>query len=839
MSHWRVLLLDTKRSNPNHYICLAIERALRQHPQVAHVVKADYLSAIEEARKGQCNLLLAFDGEELDRNIVARLAALCGTSVAWVTEDPYEQRTNVGNLDLFDLVFTNDSGSVAAYGAKGRHLPFAADPQLHYREVPSPEGGDSHYLYDLFFAGTAWPNRVAFLKELQGALSGINLKLALPHNPHIPEPDLDLAPSAYQWRTPNSEFARFANRSRAVLTLHRAFSSSGNDPVARTPGPRLFEVALAGGVQFIDMSIPEIEVTRYLTEDVEFIGFRSAQECIEKLRFFLANPAARIAVAQAAQRRAQSEHLYIHRIEALLAETAALPARAARGMAEAADTRRRPKVLFVTHNIAGIEPYGGVEVYQDLIRQSLKDRYEFLFYVPDRSTSHLGSRCVLYDENLRYLEDHEFSNNVTDADLVCADRERALSSILQRHGIDAVHFQHLIGHTPSLAYLPRALGIPSVLSLHDYYGICTHFNLIGYKGRYCNIAALPKSTCDICLNAADGIAAGSQARRRAFIGRALEQIDVLHANTAGVAALFGAIYPHLTGSARMRVFGVPMPGGTRRELPTRQVDAGGKLKVAILGNFTRNKGADELIHAFNQMRHEPVEFTIFGALEPPYGSILEALALPNVKIHGAYAAGTLAEKLDGFSLSLHFSLWPETYCITLSEAWQAGLVPVVSDIGALGERVSHGVNGFKVPNAEAGALVELLRTLAYDRAQIEEARARITPDLYVEAGAHMQWLSGVYEELLAAKPLPRRAAVRPQPVPGESLADFGVIVNHRTWSRGNSGPMLATGGTGALTVVSTSLLGKTMAYVRQHGVLATARRILQELPGARRAGGRA
>ena len=154
MNPWRVLLLDTKRSNPNHYICLAIERALRQHAQVASVIKADYLSAIEAARAGQCNLLLAFDGEELDRSIVARLAAICGTSVAWVTEDPYEQRTNVGNLDLFDLVFTNDSGSVSAYGHKGRHLPFAADPGIHYREIPDTTG-DSHYLYDLFFAGTA------------------------------------------------------------------------------------------------------------------------------------------------------------------------------------------------------------------------------------------------------------------------------------------------------------------------------------------------------------------------------------------------------------------------------------------------------------------------------------------------------------------------------------------------------------------------------------------------------------------------------------------------------------------------------------------------------------
>ncbi|GAB3348357.1 glycosyltransferase family protein [Lysobacter tyrosinilyticus] len=826
MKQWRVLLLDTKRSNPNHYICLAIERALRQSPHVASVVKADYLTAIEQARAEHCDLLLAFDGEELDRSIVARLAAICGTSVAWVTEDPYEQRTNVGNLDLFDLVFTNDSGSVAAYGSKGRHLPFAADPHLHFREIPDRD--DGHYLYDLFFAGTAWPNRVEFLRELQGALTGINLKLALPHNPHIPEPDLDLSPSAYQWRTPNSEFARFANRSRAVLTLHRAFSSSGNDAIARTPGPRLFEVALAGGVQFIDMSIPQIEVDRYFTEDVEFVGFRSAQECIEKLRFHLANPEARIAIARAAQRRAQSEHLYANRIETLLGEVAALPMRAA---VPAAVSMRRPKVLFVTHNIAGVEPYGGVEVYQDLIRKSLRERYEFLFYVPDRKTPPLGRRYVVYDENLQYLEDHEFAAEVSDADLVCAERERLLSSILLRHEVDLVHFQHLIGHTPSLMYLPRALGIPSVLSLHDYYGICTHFNLIGYKGRYCNIGSLPKSTCDVCLNASDGLAAGSQARRRAFFGRAMEQVDVLHANTPGVASLFQSIYPQMFGDERVRVFGVPMPAAgaaiARHETPTSE-----KLKVAILGNFTRNKGADELIHAFNQMRHDPVEFTIFGAVAAPYGSILETLALPNVKVHGSYTAGTLGEKLQGFSLSLHFSIWPETYCITLSEAWQAGLVPVVSDIGALGERVSDGVNGFKVPNAEAGALLELLRTLAHDRELVERVRAGITPDLYVDGETHMAWLSGVYDELVLAKPVPHATVAKTMRSDARhALADFGVVLNHRVWSRSNSGPTVGITATTPPTVIgNASLVGRALSYARRNGVKAMVKRVLQELP---------
>lgn len=136
--------------------------------------------------------------------------------------------------------------------------------------------------------------------------------------------------------------------------------------------------------------------------------------------------------------------------------------------------------------------------------------------------------------------------------MTCPQREAAFSDLLRRYGIELVHFQHLIGHPLSLPLLTRPLGIRSLLSLHDYYGICARFNLVDYRGVYCGIDKLPKETCDVCLNAADGAGAGSQARRRAFMGRVLSEIDVLHANTPGVAAMFTSLYPQLSAAGRSR-----------------------------------------------------------------------------------------------------------------------------------------------------------------------------------------------------------------------------------------------------------------------------------------------
>lgn len=823
MKKWRVLLLDTKKSNPNHYICLAIKEAFDNHPLTESITKADYGTAIQRARDNRCNLFVAFDGEELDRGICSRLAALCGTSLLWVTEDPYEVSVNKENSDLFDLIFTNDSGSVDGYGKKGHHLPLAASPSIHYREIPDCDD-ENNFRYDLFFAGTAWPNRVEFIKRIESSLGEIKLKLALPYNEHIPVPNIDMAPSSYLWRTPNSEFARLANRSRVVLTLHRSFSSSGNVSTANTPGPRLFEVALAGGFQLVDMSLPE--VGQYFDEDAQFAGFRSQEECIEKLKFYLTNATERIAMAKSAQARALREHLYIHRLDNIYAEVSKL---------EKAEHKlvlnhhRRPRVLFVTHNIIGVQPYGGVEVYQHLIINSLQKDFEFFIYAVDRTGLSHGRKYALFDENMRVIETHAFDNDISDSVLSCPNRERIFSEILTRNEIGLVHFQHFIGHIPSLPYITKALGIPSIASLHDYYAICRNFNLIGYQGRYCNIAELPPVTCDICLNAQDNTATGSQSVRRAFFSRVLDQVDVLHANTDGVASLFCAMFPSLRDDNRIQISGVPMPPDDESSGANIGVRPVNPLNVAIIGNFTQNKGGDVFIHAFNQMRDDSIRFHIFGTIGEPYNTIMKQLGLPNVEVYGGYSAGTLSEKLKDMSLSLHLSVWPETFCITLSEAWKAGLVPVVSDIGALGERVTHGMNGFKVPLGESGAVVDILRELLACPSRIEQVRAQLTPNLYVTNDSHMSWLSRLYKQLIFDFSVVDPSVTRTTfPISRLSLSDCGITLNKNTWLR-KSDESDFQAIIQFMPHKHGSPISKLLRYAKSHGARAAVRRVIHEI----------
>lgn len=818
---WRILLLDTKEENPNHYIALGIEDALRQHPQVELVRHVGYSDALPVAIGDRCNLFLAFDGEQLDRGLCKRLAEICGTSALWLTEDPYELPINQRNAELFDVVYTNDSASVERYTNGARHLPLAADPRFHKYEVPSR---DDDFLYDLLFVGTAWPNRVSLIKRILADLKGLKVKLALPYNEHLPAPDLDLAPSSYLWKASTPEMARLANRSRVVLTLHRDFSASGGPTSAATPGPRLFETALAGAFQLVDGSLPEI--SRYFRPGKEIASFNSPEECIALLREYLSKPEERLAMARAAQARCEAEHLYYHRVNELLAtiEAGAPPSISDRPSLDQTSIVPAPRplrVMYVLHNVVNVPPFGGVEVYVDLLVKSLPERYEPWLYFPDRKHP-LGSVMVLRDIRGGKDHVHHFASTLDPASVIDAEREAHFGKLLHEFRIDLVHIHHLIGHPLSLPLAARTLGLPTMYTLHDYYSVCSHFNLLNEQRRYCRVPNVPAVTCDLCLAQQDRALPGSQASRRAFVGPVLSAMDIVHLPSQAARAIVESVYPSLKANSRIHVEGIPIE--QTAPAPRRALNDS-RLKVAIVGSFDHIKGGDALCKVFNAMRDDAVDFNIYGPVKPPFDEILKALNVPNVTCHGAYSPGSIAQELAQMDVALMLSIWPETYVLTLSEAWSAGVVPIVTDIGALGERVQDRMNGLKVPVDEPGSVVERLRELAGDRRELERLRTNIHPGLFRKNEDHIQWVSQRYEELADAYQLWNRTSQYfmqpPDPRPARSATLYRV---HPRWLTMQDGVEPQR-----LRLARLLDIEKIRQYHKQHGTRLTLRHSLRML----------
>jgi glycosyltransferase involved in cell wall biosynthesis len=135
---------------------------------------------------------------------------------------------------------------------------------------------------------------------------------------------------------------------------------------------------------------------------------------------------------------------------------------------------------------------------------------------------------------------------------------------------------------------------------------------------------------------------------------------------------------------------------SRREV--RRADA--PRAIAYAGSAKRHKGA----HLLPELSRETagVALHVFGGGDE---DLLRTIRhLPNVTVHGYYRSGELPSLLrrHGVGLVVVPSIWPEAYCLVISEAWKAGAVVAAFDLGAPAERIRAHGGGWIAP-LESGA----------------------------------------------------------------------------------------------------------------------------------------
>jgi glycosyltransferase involved in cell wall biosynthesis len=384
-----------------------------------------------------------------------------------------------------------------------------------------------------------------------------------------------------------------------------------------------------------------------------------------------------------------------------------------------------------------------VEVYQRLIAEHLRDHFEFLFFAPDLNGGPRGS-YVLYSLETDLRESFCPEPPVLPEHTSHPALERMFEEILNRHEIALVHFHHLLRQVPSLPAIARACGVPVVLSVHDFFAVCDEYNLLTPEGRYCGILEQKPVDCDSCLYLLRGYKKGSQAKRRAAVAETLQNADQVVFNTDGIRDQFRTIFPGLDTS-RTRVIGAP--SGTRFQAPVAR-SLEGPLRILIPNGLSRLKGGDVLCDLAGSTRDLPIEYHFFGRTDRDYPEHRVLGLNSQIHLHGAYTRADLEAFAPSAHLSIHASIWPETYCISLSEMWDLGLVPVASRMGALGERITDGKTGFLVPPRNAGAIRAILVRMLDDRAGLERVRSNLTPDLSISAEACASSMRALYLELL-------------------------------------------------------------------------------------------
>ena len=718
--------------NANSYLTIAVHRAAEALFGADNVVLADNRTLGELAAAGEHATLICIDGQRLHRQLLERVRPAFQTMVLWLFEDPFMLEYNLGHTDLFDAVFTNDPSCAGRY-PRGHYLPLAASRPLQFRPVRD----DAALEYDIFFAGTMWPNRVGTIRRLLAEFPLARLKLVCPTNPFLPPLPRDIASRAIQWPVSHASFVDFANASRVTLTMFRDYASHGDVSQATAPGPRLFELAMAGAAQVveIDQGVPAANFG--VVEGVACCDSLAA--VVAETRALLEQPELRRDRAIAAQDCVEQVHRLEHRLQQIAAVTGADFSR--KPAASPAAPSRRLRVLMCTHSTMRQPDWGGVEVYQQFLLTALSSQVEVLFWL------RRGNACSLEHSDGRVLE-HFSAPEIGWLDsLTDATEEMAFANALCQYGIDVVHFQHLGHHTASLPMIAKSCGAGTVWSAHDFFLVCSRYNLLNNNIVFCDIGNRSIAACDICLKIAENVPPGGQQTRRGFIAEMLRSVDVLLFGTAYSEWLTRRIYPGIADK-RCHVLGIPTPRetGVAGKSPPAVRAANAPLKVAVVGNFLRSKGADTILSVIENVDPARFQFHLLGKAEAQYEEVLTRAAYPHVAYRGRYEAGDL-DGTDGCDVSLHLSIWPETYCISLSETWQRGIVPIVTRIGAFADRVTHGENGFVVNVGDAAAVIGYLELLRADPGTLAAMRGRITPALWVDGDAYAASLLDIYRSV--------------------------------------------------------------------------------------------
>lgn len=458
---------------------------------------------------------------------------------------------------------------------------------------------------------------------------------------------------------------------------------------------------------------------------------------------------------------------------------------------------------------------GGVEVYTQRIARALRAAGHEIVVLCREDDPHRDDYDVITEVSDEGITVYRIVNNFRAAVTLRnryrdATIERIVARLLAEVAPHMVHIQHAIGLSAAVPALVAAAGLPSVLTMHDYWWLCPRVNLLTNRGHRCG-GPVAGADCFACLMPLGRVSSliyrlppYQMARRRLtpeakmrlfgllarisphFTAPAdLNQLDPFTARLAEMLAMLelpdllttpsqfvkDRYVDHGLRADRIRV--VPLGVGGSGELGGRRGSAGSKvpdreelrerkgtegtLRVGYIGHLQQHKGAHVLLEAVITRPNLPVTVVFYGRgnAYDPYPDQLRARAADDPRLHfaGLFPAAELATVLANLDVLVVPSLAHETYSFVVREAFTAGVPVIASSVGAIPEVVDDGRNGFLVPPGNPAAVAERLALLAGDRERLRAMRqaAAERGRTVTTADQHLTTLEALYTEVAVGR----------------------------------------------------------------------------------------
>ncbi len=339
---------------------------------------------------------------------------------------------------------------------------------------------------------------------------------------------------------------------------------------------------------------------------------------------------------------------------------------------------RKKRVLYLLHEGMG----GTVKTNEDLMRYAEKCDTEVFMLTSNANQMKLYS---FVNGELNLLKTFTLKKKWCVTDLYVSEYADIYFDVFANLHLDMIHIRHLFKHSFDAVNIAHLMNIPMVLSFHDFYFICPTINLVNSDGKYCAAECrqcdtnCPMTTVLIKVNEPTNKWAREVWQKE--ISEILKKISAFVTTSEYAKQLYVKIYPEINDRFHVIEHGRDFEYD-RKYLG--KAPENNKIVILLAGNIGVNKGSEYIKQLIAADKNNMLEFHCIGGIKTEKGSVFER----RVIYHGKYVREDFAKLVSEIKPAYVgiFSIWPETYCHVLTEAWSCGIPCIVSDIGTLRER---------------------------------------------------------------------------------------------------------------------------------------------------------
>ena len=373
------------------------------------------------------------------------------------------------------------------------------------------------------------------------------------------------------------------------------------------------------------------------------------------------------------------------------------------------DLNRREKrktILYLLHSDFkknASDNIGGTQLHVKDLMLGLRERSDIVVVARDG----LDLNVTLYTKEKEYA----FKYYVGEAPQYQQFRSEKFAklyhSILCNFDVDIVHVHHVRGMTLELFYEAEKMQLPIFVTMHDYYFISPNITLLSKEYEHYR-SPEEESKFINEINEQIGIAESIPYVKiwREEHAAVLRMVNEIFTPSESAKKIITRFYPQFSQKIVVVEHGIDCT----KKIEKKEKSGKKEFHVAFLGGISIEKGYNTATQLIRKSEKD-IQWYLFGKFQFTDLMVEKKKNFHNI---GEYKREDLPDLMNKYEIDLVciLPIVSETFCYTLSEAVLCGIPVLVTDVGALGERVQRMQCGWIVPyGSDSSTILEKIRNI--------------------------------------------------------------------------------------------------------------------------------